>query len=142
MAMTIIVEPTRDVTGGVDTHLDVHVAAVLDEIGGLLATESSRPTRAVNTDLFAGWDRSGRWHAWVSRASSHTPGERSRIPGADLTFSMPEPWSRMLAICWIDVGFSEMGCLGGLRNLTSFQLDDGGAGGARTHDPRIMSPLL
>ena len=35
MAMTIIVEPTRAVTGGVDTHLDVHVAAVLDEIGGL-----------------------------------------------------------------------------------------------------------
>ena len=36
-----IVEPTRAVTGGVDTHLDVHVAAALDELGALLGTESS-----------------------------------------------------------------------------------------------------
>ena len=28
------------VVGGVDTHLDVHVAAALDERGGLLGTES------------------------------------------------------------------------------------------------------
>jgi len=28
------------VTGGVDTHLDVHVAAALDHIGGLLGVES------------------------------------------------------------------------------------------------------
>ena len=34
MAMTIV--ETRAVTGGVDTHLDVHVAAALDDIGGLL----------------------------------------------------------------------------------------------------------
>ena len=33
MAMTIV-EGTRPVTGGVDTHLDVHVAAALDDIGG------------------------------------------------------------------------------------------------------------
>ena len=30
-----IVESTRPVTGGVDTHLDVHVAAALDRNGGL-----------------------------------------------------------------------------------------------------------
>ena len=35
-----IVEATRTVTGGIDTHGQVHVAAVLDEIGGLLGTES------------------------------------------------------------------------------------------------------
>ncbi len=35
-----IVEATRTVTGGIDTHGEVHVAAVLDEIGGLLGTES------------------------------------------------------------------------------------------------------
>lgn len=32
--MTIL-EPARAVTGGVGTHLDVNVAAVLDDIGGL-----------------------------------------------------------------------------------------------------------
>ncbi|MGA8296799.1 MAG: IS110 family transposase [Acidimicrobiales bacterium] len=35
-----IVEATPSVTGGVDTHLDVHVAAVLDEVGRLLDTAS------------------------------------------------------------------------------------------------------
>ena len=37
-----IVEAARAVTGGIDTHGEVHVAAVLDEIGGLLGTESFR----------------------------------------------------------------------------------------------------
>ena len=31
---------TRRVTGGVDTHLDVHVAAALDPLGGLIGTKS------------------------------------------------------------------------------------------------------
>ena len=35
-----IVEATRTVTGGIDTHGETHVAAVLDEVGGLLGTES------------------------------------------------------------------------------------------------------
>jgi len=35
-----IVEVDRAVTGGVDTHLDVHVAAALDAIGGLLGVDS------------------------------------------------------------------------------------------------------
>jgi len=34
-----IVEAARGVTGGVDTHLDVHVAAALDPLGALLGTE-------------------------------------------------------------------------------------------------------
>ncbi|HEV3311397.1 MAG TPA: IS110 family transposase [Chloroflexota bacterium] len=34
-----IVEAARGVTGGVDTHLDVHVAAALDSLGTLLGTE-------------------------------------------------------------------------------------------------------
>ncbi len=37
-----IVEATRTVTGGIDTHGEVHVAAALDEVGGLLGTESFR----------------------------------------------------------------------------------------------------
>ena len=39
MAMTIV-EAGRTVVGGVDTHLDVHVAAALDPIGGVLGVES------------------------------------------------------------------------------------------------------
>jgi transposase len=41
-----IVEVARPVTGGVDTHLDVHVAAALDHIGGLLGVESFPTTPA------------------------------------------------------------------------------------------------
>jgi transposase len=37
MAMTIV-EAARAVTGGVDTHLEVHVAAALDPVGALLGT--------------------------------------------------------------------------------------------------------
>jgi transposase len=39
MNMTIV-EATRQITGGVDTHLDVHVAAALDHVGGLLGVQS------------------------------------------------------------------------------------------------------
>ena len=39
-------ERARRVTGGVDTHLDVHVAAVLDDIGGLLGVEPFAASRA------------------------------------------------------------------------------------------------
>jgi transposase len=39
MAMTMV-EAGRIVIGGVDTHLDVHVAAALDPIGGVLGVES------------------------------------------------------------------------------------------------------
>jgi hypothetical protein len=35
-----IVEAERSVTGGVDTHLDVHVAAALDGLGGVLGVDS------------------------------------------------------------------------------------------------------
>jgi hypothetical protein len=52
MAMTIV--ETRAVTGGVDTHLDVHVAAVLDDIGGLLGVESF-PTTPAGYQLLLAW---------------------------------------------------------------------------------------
>ena len=41
-----IVEATRPVTGGVDTHLDSHVVAVVDANGGLLGVESFPTTTA------------------------------------------------------------------------------------------------
>ena len=48
-----IVEDRRAVTGGVDTHADLHVAAALDPIGGLLGSGSSRPPQ-LGTPLL-GW---------------------------------------------------------------------------------------
>jgi transposase len=52
MAMTIV--ESRAVTGGVDTHLDVHVAAALDGIGGLLGVEEFETTSAGYEKLL-GW---------------------------------------------------------------------------------------
>jgi transposase len=49
-----IVEDARVITGGVDTHADVHVAAALDSIGGLLGIREFPATRAGYADLL-GW---------------------------------------------------------------------------------------
>jgi transposase len=55
MAMSIV-ESTRLVTGGVDTHLDAHVAAALDAGGGLLGVETFPATTAGYRQL----------HAWLA----------------------------------------------------------------------------
>jgi transposase len=52
-----MVDTSRPVTGGVDTHLDVHVAAALDGIGGLLGVEQFDTTAAGNRALL-GWLKS------------------------------------------------------------------------------------
>lgn len=54
MAIATIVE-TRPATGGVDTHLDVHVAAVVDANGGVLGVDSFPTTTAGFAAL----------HAWM-----------------------------------------------------------------------------
>ena len=48
-----IVESTRPITGGVDTHLDVHVAAAVDANGGVLGVESFATTPAGYRELFS-----------------------------------------------------------------------------------------
>jgi transposase len=53
MALTMV-DTSRPVTGGVDTHLDVNVAAALDGIGGLLGVEQFPTTTAGNKALL-GW---------------------------------------------------------------------------------------
>jgi len=58
MAMTIV-EAARTVTGGVDTHGDVHVAAALDPIGGLLGTESFPATPSGYRALVSWLERFG-----------------------------------------------------------------------------------
>jgi len=52
-----IVEDRRAVTGGVDTHLDVNVAAALNDIGGLLGVESFSTDAAGHLRLLE-WLRS------------------------------------------------------------------------------------
>ncbi len=49
-----IVEVARRITGGVDTHLDVNVAAALDDIGGLLGVESFA-TSVDGNEALIGW---------------------------------------------------------------------------------------
>ena len=49
-----IVEAASGVTGGVDTHLDVHVAAALDPLGGLLGTDRFE-TNAAGDKALLGW---------------------------------------------------------------------------------------
>ena len=49
-----IVEDTRAITGGVDTHADVHVAAALDPVGGLLGVREFPATAAGYAELL-GW---------------------------------------------------------------------------------------
>ena len=55
MALTMV-DTSRPVTGGVDTHLDLNVAAALDGIGGLLGVEQFPTTTAGNKALL-GWLR-------------------------------------------------------------------------------------
>ena len=58
--MTIV--ETRPITGGVDTHLDVHVAAALDANGGVLGVESfaTTPPGYRRAARVAGGVRAGR----------------------------------------------------------------------------------
>jgi transposase len=49
-----IVEAARGITGGVDTHRDVHVAAALDPLGGLLGSESF-PTDSAGYRALLKW---------------------------------------------------------------------------------------
>ena len=53
--MTVtIVDAARPVTGGVDTHLDLNVAAALDGIGGLLGVAEFSPHRPGTVSCGAG----------------------------------------------------------------------------------------
>ena len=53
MALTIV-EERRAITGGVDTHADMHVAAALDPIGGLLGVREFPATAGGYAGLL-GW---------------------------------------------------------------------------------------
>src|SRR3954469_7657139 len=74
--MAMIIVETRPITGGVDTHLDVHVAAALDANGGVLGVESFPTT----TDGFASL------HTWLGSfgALTQVGAEGTGPPGAGL----------------------------------------------------------
>ena len=57
--MTIV--ETHPITGGVDTHLDIHVAAALDSNGGTLGVESFPTTTGGFSDLYTWLSGSARW---------------------------------------------------------------------------------
>ena len=61
----------RRITGGVDTHLDVHVAAALDERGAQLGVESLAPRAPATRSCWAG-----------SRASAPSSWSVSKAPAA------------------------------------------------------------
>src|SRR5881396_310773 len=52
--MTLPIVETRAITGGVDTHADVHVAAALDPVGGLLGV-AEFPATAAGYARLLGW---------------------------------------------------------------------------------------
>ena len=108
MTMTIV-EAARGITGGVDTHRDVHVAAALDPLGGLLGTESFSTDPAGYKALLSwlesfgdvtkiGVEGTGSYGAglarhlrgWASRSSRSTDRiARSAAAAASPTLSMP-----------------------------------------------------
>ena len=51
--MTLTIVETRTITGGVDTHADVHVAAALDPVGGLLGVAEFPAAQAGYARLLA-----------------------------------------------------------------------------------------
>ena len=83
---------TRRVTGGVDTHLDVHVAAALDPLGGLLGTKSFEVNPAGYKSLLSwlesfgavgkvGVEGTGSYGAGLARFLHRTASMSSRSTG-------------------------------------------------------------
>ncbi len=89
MALTIV--ETRAITGGVDTHADVHVAAALDSVGGLLGVEEFPVSPAgyarlpgwlggFGTVCLAGIEGTGSYGAGLAR---HVAAAGIRVAGVD-----------------------------------------------------------
>jgi hypothetical protein len=49
------------VTGGADTHAEVHVAAVADRVGRVLGTQAFPATRPGTGLRWRGWARTVSW---------------------------------------------------------------------------------
>ena len=84
MAVTIV-EDTRAITGGVDTHADTHVAAALDPIGGLLGVGEFPATGAGYARLL-GWlgGFGAVWLAGIEGTGSYGAGLARYITAAGI----------------------------------------------------------
>ena len=111
MAVTIVETSaeTRAITGGVDTHADVHVAAALDPIGGLLGVGEFPATPAgyarlpgwlggFGTVCLVGIEGTGSYGAGLSR---HVTAAGIRVVEVDRSDrqdrrrqASPTPWTR------------------------------------------------
>src|SRR5260370_21401799 len=90
--MTMTTLPLR-ITAGVDTHLDVHVVAALDETGGLLGVESFATTTAGYRLLLAWLRRFGQLElVGVEGTGSYRPALTRRLfTGAIRVRESPRP---------------------------------------------------
>ena len=61
--MTTMTPPPGTVTGGVDTHSDIHVVAAVDHLGGVLGTAQFRTTPAGYRQLLRWLQSHGPLHA-------------------------------------------------------------------------------
>ena len=64
--------PESAVTVGVDTHLDTHVAAVIDQAGRLLGSQGFPASTAALSPWSPGPSASGRWSASAWKAPAPT----------------------------------------------------------------------
>ena len=86
--MPRIAEQARPVTGGVDTHADVHVAAAVDQVGRVLGTEAFPAVRPGTGPRWRGCARTASWRRWGWRAPAATvPGWPATWPPAALRWS-------------------------------------------------------
>src|SRR5436190_15022695 len=85
--MPRIAEQAGPVTGGVDTHADVHVAAVVDQVGRVLGTQAFTADASGYADALA----------WMS---AH--GELARV-GVEGTGSYGAGLARYLAVCGVEM---------------------------------------
>ena len=87
MAKTIV-DPPRPVTGGVDTHLDLNVAAAVDAIGGLLGVAQFPTTSAGHAQLLSWLNGFGLVaRMGVEGTSSYGTGLARRCAGRALRWS-------------------------------------------------------
>lgn len=85
--------PSR-ITGGLDTHLDVHVAA-LDERGGLLGVESCDTTPAGYSRLLEWLTGVGSQAAGLSSLCTVAPTTRKFVNTQSTTAIRPDRVSKM-----------------------------------------------
>ena len=65
--MTIVGNSPDVVIGGFDTHADTHVAAVVNQVGGVLGVESLATTHTGNRQLVSWLERIAEMAATMTR---------------------------------------------------------------------------